>query len=92
MLNDRFIKVDVRILACKELNSTEKLVLALIVNMKNRVFVKNEYFRSRLGISESAIQRTIKSLKDKAYIDTYYTNSNTTREIVVLYKTYRLFS
>lgn len=59
------------ILENKELNSTEKLVMAMIFSLtlnNNECYASNKYFSEKLGLSKRTITNLIASLKEKKLI------------------------
>lgn len=60
------------ILSIKELNLTEKMLLSQIIPLcvSEPCYASNQFFAERLGITETTVSTTLKSLDDKGYLQT----------------------
>ena len=72
-----FVTVPRIILNDKSCSSTSKLLLGLICSLSNSLgycYANNNFFAKSLGLSNRTITKSLKELRDMAYIDYYYDN------------------
>ena len=68
----KFITVSIEIMHDKNLNSTQKFILAEIEqlsSLKNGCIATNKHFSKLIGISTSGVSRAISALQNSGYID-----------------------
>ena len=74
------------ILADKDLGSTEKILLSMVIHLSKKngfCSMSNAGFGDRLGINERSVRRTLSSLKTKGYITIKLYNKRQERRMTV---------
>ena len=68
---DKYLKISYRIMLDKNLNCSQKIILAEIYQLsklKNGCFANNKHFSDLTGITKENVSRNIKELAKKGYV------------------------
>lgn len=91
---ESFIRIPMKVLNDKSINSSAKLLLGVIISFSNNnyqvAFASNAKYARTLGLSSRTITRAIKELRDQNYIIVKFDCYGTSREISVNYSHERL--